>query len=44
MRAAAKVGIDLAQEHLPGNSGGAFDNVALSGGPYEPTRTTRLYE
>ncbi len=26
---------------FPGKSGGTFDSVNLSGGPYEPTSTTR---
>ncbi len=28
---------------FPGKSGGAFDSVNLSGGPYEPTSTTRRH-
>ena len=28
---------------LPGKSGGAFDNVALSVGPYEPGSTTKIH-
>jgi len=32
------VGLDL-----PGKSRGTFDNVSLSGGPYDPTDTTQVH-